>query len=221
MAKSKLIGILHLILFPLIIHGEGFFGPGSQGQAEALFQPITVMEARALPKNSWVVLSGNIVNTLPGGKHFTFRDLTGEIIVEIERKVWRGLSVGVSDKVEIHGYIEISRGQASIEVKAIFGAIPVNVRPGQTVASRHPVTVSEARNLSNNSWVIISGNIVNETRSGKYYTFRDSTGEITLEIERKVWRGLSVGVSDTVEIHGYMEISKGQVSIEVKAIRGI
>jgi uncharacterized protein (TIGR00156 family) len=219
--KNKFIIVFCLILFPLIAHAQGFTGPSTQGQAASIFHPITVTEVRTLPSNSWVVVSGNIVNSLPGGKYFTVRDSTGDITVEIERKVFRGVSANASDTVEIHGYVEISRGQVSIEAKAIFGSAPVNIRSGQAVAIRQPITVSEASSLPNNSWVLITGNIVNEIRSDKYFTFRDSTGEITVEIERKVWRGLSVDVSDTVEIHGYVEINRGQTSIEVKAIRKI
>ena len=137
--------------------------------------------------------------------------------------MWRGLSVDVSDRVEIHGSVDINRGQVSIEAKAIIGtntpiAIP-NARAGQAIAISGPITISEARTLPKNSWVILTGNIVNEIRSAKYFLFRDSTGEITIEIERKVWRGLSVGVADRVEIYGYVDINKGQVSIEVKAIK--
>jgi uncharacterized protein (TIGR00156 family) len=53
----------------------------------------------------------------------------------------------------------------------------------------------------------------------EYYTFRDSSGEIIVEIEREAWRGLSIGVSDRIEIQGELEIKKGQLSIDVKAIR--
>ena len=198
---------LFLLFLPVLVYGNSFVGY------------VTVSEARNLPNNSWVILTGNIVNVLPGGKYYTFRDATGEIVAEIERKVWRGSSYGPSDRVEIHGYVEVSRGQVSIEAKAIAGTGTVTPVPGQVVTITQPITIIEARRLANNSWVVLTGNIVNEIRRGEYFTFRDATGDIVVEIERKVWRGLSVGVSDVVEIHGYVEISGGQVGIEVKAIR--
>jgi uncharacterized protein (TIGR00156 family) len=177
-------------------------------------------EARNLPHDSWVVLSGNIINTLPGGKYYTFRDSSGEITVEIEPKVWRGLSVGPSDRVVIGGEIEVKKGQVSIEAKAVSGSGRMNTRQGQPVTITQSITLNEARNLPHDSWVITTGNIVNSL--GKEdYTFRDSSGEITVEIEREVWRGLSAGVSDRVEIHGELKIKKGQFSIEVHAIRKI
>ena len=210
------------LFLPAIVYGQGFSGPGASGsgQPAAFFEPILLSQARALPKDSWVVLSGTIVNTLPGGKYYTFRDSSGEIAVEIGAKVWRGLSVEPSDRIVIYGKVKVKKGQVSIEVKAVSGSNRTNVRQGQAVTIMLPITVSEARNLPHGSWIILTGNIVNSLGK-EYYTFRDSTGEITIEIERKVWRGLSVGVSDRIEIHGELEIKKGQYSIEVKAIRGL
>ena len=113
-----------LLLFSsVIVYGQGFNSPGADtgrsGRPVAIFESIPVSQAKTLPKDSWVVLTGTIVNMLPGGKYYTFRDSSGEITVEIEPKVWRGLSVGVSDRIEIHGKIEIKKGQVSIEVKAV------------------------------------------------------------------------------------------------------
>ena len=232
-----------LILFSAtIVYGQGFTGPGantgSSRQTSAFFEPIPVSQARTLPKDSWVVLSGNIVNTLPGGKYYTFRDSSpsneggGEITVEIEPKVWRGLSVEPSDRVVISGEVEVKKGQVSIDVKAVSGAGRMNARQGQAVTITKPITVNEVKNLPNNSWVILAGNIVNNVGKGKY-TFRDSAasiegspskeggGEIVVEIDKKTWRGLSVNASDRVEIHGKLEIKRGQFSIEVEAIRGL
>ena len=231
---------LILLFSAAIVHGQGFTGPGSNNdirsnsrliQPVPVFEPIRVSEARNLPKDSWVVLSGNIVNTLPGGKYYTFRDSApsneggGDITVEIEPKVWRGLSVEASDRVVISGEVEVKKGQVSIEVKAVSGSGRMNAKQGQAVTITQPITVNEAKNLPNNSWVILAGNIVNSLGKEKY-TFRDSAasseaGEIAVEIDKKTWRGLSVGVSDRVEIHGKLEIKRGQFSIEVEAIRKI
>ena len=74
---------LMLIIFPVSIFADGFTGPGStsnnrmQAQAVMNDHPITINEARALPKDSWVILIGNIINALPGGKYYTFRDNSG------------------------------------------------------------------------------------------------------------------------------------------------
>ncbi|GHV22456.1 hypothetical protein AGMMS49959_13310 [Planctomycetales bacterium] len=53
------------------------------------------------------------------------------------------------------------------------------------------------------------------------YLFQDSSGEIVIDIDRKVWRGLSVGISDRVEIYGEVDVEHGEVEIDVKTIRKI
>jgi uncharacterized protein YdeI (BOF family) len=150
-------------------------------------QPVTISEARNYPNDSWVVITGNIVNVLPGGRHFMLRDSSGEIPIEIGPKEWRGLSAAVSDAVEIYGEIKVHRGQVFIKVHAITSAARTNVRR---------YTITDMRNLPHD------------------YAFRDSSGEITVDIGSKEWRGLSVRVSDRVEISGEVKIHKGQVSNE-------
>ena len=206
---------------------QGFTGPGSSGanittgQPVMMSQPITVREARNLPHDSWVILNGNIINALPGGNHYTFRDSSGEITVDIGWKEWRGLSAGVSDRVEIYGEVKIERGQLFIKVHAISGGGRTTSGLGQAVMVNNTTTISEARNLPHDSWVRLTGNIINSLPGNKDYTFRDLSGEVTVDIGHKEWRGLSVGVSDRVEIFGEVKIHRGQFSIKVHAIRKI
>ena len=127
------------------------------GQPVMPNRPVTVSQARTLPHDSFVIISGNIVNALPGGKNYTFRDASGEIIVEIGLKHWRGLTVGVSDTVEIFGEVKIRRGQAMIKVHAIAGSARPNTRPGQPVFIPDTITQSEARALPHDSFVIMTG----------------------------------------------------------------
>ena len=105
----------------LNIFGQGFTGPSSNAAALPVMtsQPITIMEARNLPQHSFVILNGNIVNALPGGKNYTFSDPTGEIIIDIGSKHWRGLGIGVSDNVEIYSEVKVSKGQVTLNVQAI------------------------------------------------------------------------------------------------------
>ena len=206
--------------------GQSAFGltdPGGGnliiGQPIMVRQPITVSEARNLPHDSWVVLSGNIINMLPGGKQYTFRDSSGDIAVEIGRKEWRGLSVDMSDRVEIYGEVKLNRGLIHIKVRAISGTgRGVNNWQWHAVTVTQPITINEARNLPHDSWVVLNGNIVGLLSSSKNYVFRDASGEIMVDIGRKEWRGLSIGVSDRVEIFGEVKHNKGQVHIKVRAI---
>jgi uncharacterized protein (TIGR00156 family) len=226
MRRYALNCILSLLLLVLTttVHGQGFTGPisnnnNAQGQAVMRHQRISVSEAKDLPNDSWVTLSGNITGVLPGGHNYTFRDPTDEIAVDIGPKEWRGLSVDASDRVEIYGEVKIHRGQISIKVHAINGTARTNTRKGQAVMRNQPVTVNEARNLPHDSWVVLTGNIINSLPEHHDYTFRDTSGEIVVDIGLKEWRGLSVDVSDRIEIHGEVKNHRGQISIKVHAIR--
>jgi len=205
-----------LLFATLYIHGQGFTGPGTSGQPVTVSQSVTINEAKNYPHDSWVVITGNIVNVLPGGRHFMFRDPSGEIPVEIGPKEWRGLSAVISDaaenRVEICGEIKKERGQIFIKVHAITA---------MARERRSLITINEAQNLSHDSWVVLTGNIVFSLPQLNDYTFRDTSGEITVDIGPKEWRGLSVGVSDRVEISGEVKKERGQVFIKVHAIRKI
>jgi uncharacterized protein (TIGR00156 family) len=207
----------------VFVHGQGFTGPGTNGQPVMVSQSVTINEAKNYPHDSWVVITGNIVNILPGGRHFMFRDSSGEIPVEISPKEWRGLSAAISDtaesRVEISGEVKKERGQIFIKVHAITP--PDNLQWSGTNIPRYALTINEARNMSQDSWVVLTGNIVYSLPPPNDYTFRDSSGEITVDIGPKEWRGLSVGEADRVEISGEVKREKGQVFIKVHAIRKI
>lgn len=181
--------------------------------------PTTISNAITLPHDSWVVLNGNIINMLHGGRNYTFRDSTGEITVDIGPKEWRGLSVGTSDNVTIYGEVKNNRGFTSIKVHAITGQGRTNTWPGQAVFTNSPTTVNEAVNLPHNSFVIINGNIINALSGRNNYTFRDSSGEIIADIGPKEWRGLSISESDNVQIFGEVKNHRGLITIKVHAIR--
>jgi uncharacterized protein (TIGR00156 family) len=205
---------LLLIFFAAFVHGQGFTGPGTGGQPVITGEPVTISEAKNYPHDSWVVITGNFASVLPGGTYFMFRDSSGEIPVEIGPKEWRGFSAAGSDTVEISGEIKKERGQVFIKVHAIASV-------SGTSARRYAVTVNEARNLPHDSWVVLTGIIAYSLPPPNDYTFRDSSGEITVDIGPKEWRGLSVGEADRIEISGEVKKERGQVFIKVHAIRKI
>jgi len=100
-----------LILLPIAaasINAQqgGYVGPGAD--------VITVAEARTLRDDMPVILRGRILQFL-GNERYLFEDETGSIIIEIESRLWRNITVDENDLVEISG--EIDRGFRQIEVE--------------------------------------------------------------------------------------------------------
>jgi uncharacterized protein (TIGR00156 family) len=65
-------------------------------------------------------------------------------------------------------------------------------------------TVEQARNARVDTYVTVTGNIVAHLRED-YYTFRDNTGEIRVEIESPVWRNRELGPDTTVRLLGEVD----------------
>jgi uncharacterized protein (TIGR00156 family) len=79
-------------------------------------------------------------------------------------------------------------------------------------------TVKESENLKDDAEVVMRGRI---TRSlgDKQYLFQDNTGEIIVEIDRKIWRALSPDINEILELRGEVDREQRRVIIEVKSIR--
>ena len=91
----------------------GFKGPAANSSVK------TVQEALTLRDDTPVILQGNIVNSL-GDEKYTFKDSTGEIMVEIDNEDWRGVDVTPNDTVEISGEVDKEMFEATkIDVKSV------------------------------------------------------------------------------------------------------
>jgi len=120
MKKHTFLGIFFLLAFlsVTVLSGqEGFTGPGYSTNARR-YRTVTVAEAKNLPDDTRVVLTGNIIQSL-GDEKYSFKDATGDITIDIDRKIWRGLSIGIADTVEIAGKVEVKKNRVEIEVKNI------------------------------------------------------------------------------------------------------
>lgn len=86
------------------------------------------------------------------------------------------------------------------------------------------ITVSEAKKLPNETLVLLNGYVVQDL-GDKEYIFRDSTGEIIIEVDDPKVRQelLSIGKNDRIEIYGEIDIDskKTKIEIEVESIRKI
>lgn len=80
-----------------------------------------------------------------------------------------------------------------------------------------PVTVEQAKTMSDDARVALKGHII-QSLGGKDYLFKDATGTITVEISEKRWQGRKIGPDDLVEIRGEVDKEWSKVTIEVKRI---
>ncbi len=79
------------------------------------------------------------------------------------------------------------------------------------------MTIKEAGNQPDDSWVTFRGNIVNHKGDEKY-TFQDASGTGVVEIDRKAWRGYRVGPNDVVELLVEVDKDWGSVEFDVKSV---
>jgi uncharacterized protein (TIGR00156 family) len=78
-------------------------------------------------------------------------------------------------------------------------------------------TVSEAKNLRDDAWVVLEGNIVR--KMGKeLYEFRDASGNINVDIDDHVWNGATITPKDKVRLEGEVDKDWNSVEIDVKKI---
>ena len=88
----------------------------------------------------------------------------------------------------------------------------------QGPGSENLTTVAAAKKARDESYVTLTGNIVKQIKH-EHYIFRDSTGEIEVEIDADEWGGITVGPETTVRILG--EIDKDMFrskKVDVKRI---
>lgn len=116
-----------------------------------------------------------------------------------------------------------------IMVLGLFGFLPLIsmfaqgfTGPNTTgnVLQVQTVTVAQAKNLTDNSLVKLTGNIV-QSISREKFLFRDASGDIQIEIDRDLWAlsGITLGANDRVEIGGELDVERRGVEVDVKTIR--
>ena len=77
-----------------------------------------------------------------------------------------------------------------------------------------PITVAEAKQLNDDARLTLEGFITGHLR-GDHYLFRDDTGEISVEIEDEVWKGIEIGADTNVILYGELEHEFGSLEVEV------
>lgn len=80
-------------------------------------------------------------------------------------------------------------------------------------------TVADVKNKSDDTWVVMQGQIVKALGDDKY-SFTDKTGEIIIEIDNDDFNGVTVTSGEMLEITG--EVDKDMMKpakVDVKAIK--
>ena len=124
MRKLSIVFVGWLAISSVVYSQEGFTGPsgapgGYTGPGSlAQLTPVTVSEAKKLRDKTPVALRGKIALVVKKEK-YEFHDDTGTIIVEIDRKVWQGISADENTLLEIRGHIDRDTFGVKIDVKSV------------------------------------------------------------------------------------------------------
>jgi uncharacterized protein (TIGR00156 family) len=106
--------------------------------------------------------------------------------------------------------------------KTVFAAVlvtafslPVLAQFTGPSAETKPSTVAQARESLPGTHVTLTGNLVAHVR-GEFYTFRDASGEMRVEIDHDIWRNRGVNPATKVQLIGEVDlgISGRHVSVD-------
>lgn len=126
MKKIALLTLIALCSVPVLAQQGGFLDPNAQqtqtttqggfsGPSAAL---TTVDKVKSLSDDTWVMLQGNIEQRV-GDDTYTFRDATGTLTVEIDKKRWNGQTITPKDKVQLEGKVDKDWSNVEVDVKNI------------------------------------------------------------------------------------------------------
>ncbi|MEY0291035.1 YgiW/YdeI family stress tolerance OB fold protein [Providencia rettgeri] len=93
----------------------------------------------------------------------------------------------------------------------------VGPRGGFVATTQAVTTVIQAKELPDDAWVSLEGNIVKQIGK-ELYEFRDSTGSIAVDIDDKRWRGQVVKPDTKVRLDGEVDKDWMELEIDVKRV---
>ena len=98
-----------------------------------------------------------------------------------------------------------------------FAGFQGNSSNSGSSSAQNVSTVAQAKKAYDDTYVSLSGYIVNKVGDEKY-TFKDSTGQIRVEIDDDIWNGLQASPKTKVKIYGQVDKDDGKIEIDVKRI---
>lgn len=81
-------------------------------------------------------------------------------------------------------------------------------------------SIAEALKMNNDERVTIEGTITNKISNDKY-TFKDSTGTMTVDIDNDKWAGIPSNTKDVLEISGEIEKKQNSTELDVDYIKKV
>ena len=113
---------LALVFFaPQPVCAAGFEGPGVAATATRAADVLGAQD------DAPCVLEGHLVEKLPRRKHrYLFEDHSGQVVVEIDNKIFEQLTVTPKDKVRLQGHVDWNRkrpNEVEVDSITIIGSI--------------------------------------------------------------------------------------------------
>lgn len=122
------------------VWAAGFEGPGV---AAKVTRAVDVLGAQ---DDAPCELEGHLVEKLPRRKHrYLFEDHSGQVVVEIENKVFERLTVTPKDKVRLQGHVDWNRkrsNEVEVDSISIIGPITPQDLPEVVVPAPKPAPAS-------------------------------------------------------------------------------
>ena len=84
-------------------------------------------------------------------------------------------------------------------------------------ASPTKTTIEQAKNMPDESFVIIEGTITSNL-GDETYVFTDSTGSINIEIDDEEWNGINPNTNEVIMIQGEIDKDGNIVEIDVEEV---
>lgn len=78
-------------------------------------------------------------------------------------------------------------------------------------------SVSAALNAKDDTPVILTGSIVKQIDKDDFI-FKDSTGEIQIDVNKRAWKGQTITPKDTIEIRGKVDKEWSKTEIDVRHV---
>lgn len=115
MFRSRLLPATLVALMMALPAAAQFIGPSATGRGASVNTVAQAAEARS---DTRVVLEGHII-AHQFEDYFTFKDATGTMTVEIDRRTFRGQEVTPDTKVRLEGEVERSVRGRYVDVKRL------------------------------------------------------------------------------------------------------